>query len=210
MAKLYFRYGAMNSGKSTGLLQAAFNYEERGQRVKLLKPGIDSKGGDRLVSRIGLSRAVDLVLGPDDSPWTALDHDGGPAVACLFVDEAQFLTPAQVEDLFLITVQANVPVIAYGLRTDFRTQAFPGAARLLDLAHTVEEIKTICRCGSKAMFNARFVDGTITVAGAQVAVEGANQHESYESMCGHCYITALQLEGLALPLGTGSRALVGA
>lgn len=210
MAKLYYRFGAMNSSKSSNLLSAAYNYEERGQRVQLLKPGTDTKGGDLLVSRIGLSRKVDLVLGPDDSPWAALEPDSGPAVACLFVDEAQFLSPAQVEDLFLITVEANVPVIAYGLRTDFRTEAFPGAARLLALAHTVEEIKTICRCGSKAMFNARFVDGQLTVEGAQVAVEGVNTHETYESMCGHCYIAGLRVAGLPLPLGTRAHHLTGA
>lgn len=210
MAKLHVRHGSMNSSKSANLLTAAFGYEERGQRVKLIKPGTDTKGGDRLISRIGLSRKVDVVLGPEDSPWVALEPDGGAPVACLFVDEAQFLTPLQVEDLFMITVEANVPVMAYGLRTDFRTEPFPGATRLLALAHSIEEIKTICRCGSKAMFNARFVDGVIAVEGPQVAVDGANTREAYEALCGRCYITALKLEGLPLPLGTGSRRLAGA
>ena len=210
MAKLYFRFGAMNSSKSQLLMTSAFNYEERGQRVVVIKPGTDVKGGSMLVSRAGMSRKVDLLVGPDQSPWEAIEDDGGPKVACLFVDEAQFLSPAQAEDLFLITVLANVPVIAYGLRTDFRGQPFPGAARLLELAHTVEEIKTICRCGSKAMFNARFVDGVIAVEGPQVAVDGANTREAYEALCGRCYITALKLEGLPLPLGTGSRRLAGA
>ena len=210
MAKLYFRFGAMNSSKSQLLMTSAFNYEERGQRVVVIKPGTDVKGGSMLVSRAGMSRKVDLLVGPDQSPWEAIEDDGGPKVACLFVDEAQFLSPAQAEDLFLITVLANVPVIAYGLRTDFRGQPFPGAARLLELAHTLEEIKTICRCGSKALFNARFLHGTITLDGPQVAVEGVTDGETYESLCGACYVAALNTAGLGLPLGTGARRLAGA
>ncbi|MFQ4147890.1 thymidine kinase [Arthrobacter sp. LAPM80] len=199
MAKLYFRYGAMNSGKSTGLLQAAFNYEERGQRVLLTKPGVDTKGETSIVSRLGVSREVDFVIPPDadarrvfamhargDDPDALLEHVDQAPVACLLVDEAQFLSPEQVDDLFRIAVLDGVPVIAYGIRTDFRTRAFPGAARLLEIAHALEELKTICRCGRKALFNTRKIGDTVVFDGEQVAIEGAEVW--YESLCGSCYL----------------------
>ncbi len=199
MAKLYFRYGAMNSGKSTGLLQAAFNYEERGQRVLLAKPGVDTKGDTAIVSRLGVTRPVDLVIPADgnvrelfaqasrgDAPESLVPHVDVPPVACLLVDEAQFLSPEQVDDLLRIAVLDNVPVLAYGIRTDFLTHAFPGAQRLLEVAHTLEELKTICRCGRKAVFNTRRVDGKIVFDGDQVAIDG--EDVSYESLCAACYL----------------------
>ncbi|WP_269939888.1 thymidine kinase [Arthrobacter sp. HY1533] len=201
MAKLYFRHGAMNSGKSTGLLQAAFNYEERGQRVLLAKPGVDTKGENSIVSRLGVSREVDFVIPPGsdvrelfarqalgDDPDALLEHVDMAPVACLLVDEAQFLDPEQVDGLFRIAVLDGVPVLAYGLRTDFRTRAFPGAARLMEISHSLEELKTICRCGRKAMFNTRRVGSEITFDGDQVAIEGADVW--YESLCGNCYLEA--------------------
>ncbi len=201
LSKLYFRHGAMNSGKSTGLLQAAFNYEERGQRVLLAKPGVDTKGESSIVSRLGVSREVDFVIPPGsdvralfaaqaagDAPDALLQHMDMAPVACLLVDEAQFLDPTQVDGLFRIAVLDRVPVLAYGLRTDFRTKAFPGAARLLEIAHSLEELKTICRCGRKAMFNTRRVGSEIVFDGDQVAIEGAEVW--YESLCGNCYLEA--------------------
>ena len=201
MAKLYFRYGAMNSGKSTGLLQVAYNYEERGQRVLLVKPGVDSKGSGTIVSRLGISRDVDFLIQPEDDvrltfaahaagddPDALLEHVDVPPVACLLVDEAQFLTPQQIDGLFRIAVQDGVPVIAYGIRTDFKTKAFPGAARLLEIAHALEELKTICRCGRKALFNTRRVGEQVVFDGDQVAIEGADVW--YESLCGTCYLEA--------------------
>lgn len=210
MAKLYFRYGAMNSGKSTGLLQAAFNYEERGQRVLLAKPQVDTKGEDEIVSRLGVSRNVDFLIPPQaplrelvaqhaegTTPGTLLDGmeaESGALnrqikpVACLLVDEAQFLAPAQVEDLLRIAVLDDVPVLAYGIRTDFRTIAFPGSARLMDLAHALEELKTICRCGRKAVFNTRRSGEGIIFDGDQVAIDGAEVW--YESLCAACYLEA--------------------
>ena len=126
MAKLYFRYGAMNSGKSTALLQAAHNYEERGQRVVLLKPMIDTKGHDSIVSRLGVSRKVDLIVEPAENVVRVvadyidrLQAETGEPLACVLVDESQFLTPAQVDDLFVVAVQVNIPVLAYGIRTTF-------------------------------------------------------------------------------------------
>ncbi|MCQ9162668.1 MULTISPECIES: thymidine kinase [unclassified Arthrobacter] len=201
MSKLYFRHGAMNSGKSTALLQVAFNYEERGQRVLLAKPGIDTKGAGEIVSRLGMTRSVDFLIQPGDDaravfaahaagddPDALLEHVQVAPVACLLVDEAQFLTPAQVDGLFRIAVLDRVPVIAYGLRTDFRTRAFPGAARLLEMAHSLEELKTICRCGRKALFNTRRVGADIVFDGDQVAIDGADVW--YESLCGNCYLEA--------------------
>ena len=199
MAKLYFRYGAMNSGKSTALLQAAYNYEERGQRVVLAKPRIDSKGDTTIVSRLGVSRVVDMLVGSDDDfrsmflnlargddPDALVEHVPVQPVAALLVDEAQFFTPAQVDQMMLIALSDNVPVLAYGIRTDFRTNVFPGAQRLLALAHTLEELKTICRCGKKAVFNARKIGDRFIFAGDQVAIDGVTV--TYESLCGLCYL----------------------
>lgn len=187
MAKLYFRYGAMNSGKSTALLQTAFNYEERGHRVLLAKPAIDTKGAESISSRLGMTREVDFLIGPDDHPReqflrTIVDTHA----SCLLVDEAQFLTAPQVDELFQIAVLDDVPVLCYGIRTDFQTVAFPGSRRLLEIAHAVEELKTICRCGRKAIFNGRVVDGVFTFDGDQVAIDG--EQVTYESLCGQCYL----------------------
>lgn len=189
MAKLYFRYGAMNSGKSTALLQAAFNYEERGQRVVLAKPRIDTKADDHVCSRLGMSRRVDILLNEDASPRAALadfGRAGGAPVACLLVDEAQFLAPWQIDELFRIAVLDDVPVLSYGIRTDFQTVGFPGARRLLEIAHTVEELKTICSCGRKAVFTARKIDGEYVFDGSQVAIDDGDVE--YESLCGACYL----------------------
>lgn len=207
MAKLYFRYGAMNSGKSTSLLQAAYNYEERGQHVLLAKPAIDTKDADRISSRLGMSRAVDFLVPPGAdlrelfaAHRSKLKHEAIEAlvptqhglavdVACLLVDEAQFLTREQVDDLLRIVVLDDVPVLAYGIRTDFRTDAFPGSRRLLELAHSLEELKTICRCGRKALFNARLVGGQFVFDGDQVAIdELSTARVTYESMCAECYL----------------------
>jgi thymidine kinase len=193
MAKLYFRYGAMNSGKSTSMLQAAYNYEERGHKVLLAKPSVDTKGDRGILSRLGVARGVDFLLTPEaDAFSTFVEHrarvlgDSGLDVSCLLVDEAQFLTEPQVDDLFRIAILENIPVLAYGIRTDFQTVAFPGSRRLLEVAHSLEELKTICRCGRKAMFNARKIDGRFVFDGDQVAIDGAEV--TYESLCGSCYL----------------------
>lgn len=189
MAKLYFRYGAMNSGKSTGLLQAAFNYEERGQRVLLAKPATDTKGEREVVSRLGMTRTVDIIVGHEESVLDAFEEAAAQRdepVACLLVDEAQFLQPRQVDELLRIAVERGVPVLAYGIRTDFLTHAFPGSARLLELAHSLEELKTICRCGRKALFNGRKVGERFVFDGDQVAIDG--EAVTYESLCATCYL----------------------
>lgn len=194
MAKLYFRFGAMNSGKSTALLQAAHNYEERGQRVVLMKPRVDTKGADQIVSRLGVTRTVDVVVEPHDNMVglvaeriDLLQQESGEQLACVLVDEAQFLTPRQVDELFIAAVQINIPVIAYGIRTDFQTVAFPGSRRMLEIAHSLEELKTICRCGRKAVFNARTINGEFVFDGDQVAIDGKDV--TYESLCGECYLS---------------------
>lgn len=193
MAKLYFRYGAMNSGKSTAMLQAAYNYEERGHRVLLTKPSIDTKGDLGVLSRLGVTRAVDFLITPETDAYGAFQRHRERTVkrfdtdiSALLVDEAQFLTEAQVDDLLRIALLDNVPVLAYGIRTDFQTVAFPGSRRLLEVAHSIEELKTICRCGRKAIFNARKIDGVFVFDGDQVAIDGASV--SYESLCGNCYL----------------------
>ena len=199
----------MNSGKSTALLQAAYNYEERGQRVLLAKPAIDTKGAEKIESRLGVTRDVDFLVAPDQSvrklfaAQRARIQEGSDAlfegethedVACLLVDEAQFFSKTQIDDLFRIAVEDGIPVMAYGIRTDFRTEAFPGSARLLEIAHSLEELKTICRCGRKALFNARKIGGEFVFDGDQVAIDAAtaavrDEHfVTYESLCGACYL----------------------
>lgn len=185
MAKLYFRYGSMNCGKTALLLQAVHNYEEQGMKVLIAKPAIDTKGEDCLVSRIGLTKKVDYCIPKNANIFKYL-KSLSEKPSCLFIDEAQFLSTKQVDQLMQIVVKLNIPVICYGLRTDFKTHGFKGSTRLLEIAHTIEELKTICKCGRKATFNVRKVNGIITTTGSQVAIDGEN-NITYEPMCPHCY-----------------------
>lgn len=186
MAKLYFRYGAMNSGKSTDLIQVAYNYQERDQYAIILKPATDTKD-EKIVSRIGYDAETDYPVGADTNLKEMIESlNDRPD--CILIDEAQFLTETQVNALFWVAESLNIPVICYGLRTDFRAAGFPGSSRLLQIAHSVEERKTICRCGKKAILNARH-DGTAWVReGEQVEIDDGTAY-TYESMCGNCYIT---------------------
>ena len=189
MAKLYYRYGAMNSGKSTALMQVAFNYEERGMRVFILKPSIDTKGGECLLSRLGVSRPVDKAVTPDMDVFELVKQEaarGDKPLACVLTDESQFFTAQQAEQLFMVTVDLNIPVICYGLRADFMNRGFPGSTRLLELAHAIEEMKTICTCGRKATCNGRKVNGEFVFEGDQVAIDQENNVE-YQSLCAQCY-----------------------
>jgi thymidine kinase len=180
----------MNSGKSTALLQVAYNYEERGQRVLIAKPAVDTKGNLQVVSRLGMSREVDFLVLPNDNLREKLTNAAGSAsVDCLLIDEAQFLSPAQVDQAMEIAVLDKIPVLAYGIRTDFLTKGFPGSIRLLEIAHSLEELKTICRCGKKAMFNARLKNGAFVFDGDQVAIDG--EEVTYESLCPNCYYEKL-------------------
>lgn len=160
MAKFHFRYGAMNAGKSTILLQTAYNYEEKGKKVVILKPSVDTKGDEKIVSRIGLERKVDYLIGNNDSIISKLG-DNISSLSCILVDEVQFLKRKQVDELFYISKMMDIPVIAFGLRSN----GFEGSIRLLELADALEEMPTICRCGRKARFNARKVDGEFTFDG---------------------------------------------
>lgn len=188
MGKLYFRYGAMNSGKSTALLQVAHNYEERGMHVLLVKPQIDSKGNDTIISRLGISRKVDLLIDESINVRAAIYQYSKDVekIDCVLVDEAQFLSKEHIDQLFDLTTQHNIPVICYGLRTDFQRELFPGSERLFALSHSLEELKTICRCGSKALFVGRKINGIFTFEGSQVAIDGEGE-VTYESLCGTCY-----------------------
>lgn len=189
MAKLYFRYGAMGCGKSTALLQVANNYEEQGGIVLIFKPVIDTKGDKRVVSRLGINRLC-KVLGEDESPWEFINYSD--EFDCILVDEAQFLTPDQVDQLHNIAMTNDVPVICYGLRTNFKLEdgGFEGATRLLQVAEEIEEIKTICKCGNKATCNARFADGHFTRTGDDVLIDGELKNIEYIPMCYKCYSLA--------------------
>ena len=186
MAKFHFRYGAMNAGKSTILLQTAYNYEEKGKKVVILKPSVDTKGDEKIVSRIGIERKVDYLIGDNDSIISKLG-DNISSFSCILVDEAQFLKRKQVDELFYISKMMDIPVIAFGLRTDFKSNGFEGSIRLLELADALEEMPTICRCGRKARFNARKVDGKFTFDGDSIVIDD-NSNVKYESLCGTCYI----------------------
>ena len=174
MAKLYFRYGAMGSSKTANAIMVRFNYLERGQNCIMLKPRLYTRDGERIVaSRSGLTAPCHYVEELDNIDLTDVD--------CVIVDEAQFLTKAQVEKLTHIVDDLNIPVIAYGLRADFRGELFPGSYHLLVLADKLEEVKTICWCGKKAAFNARFDEnGRVVKEGAQVVI-GAN--DKYIGLC---------------------------
>ncbi|MEF9934886.1 MAG: thymidine kinase [Clostridium sp.] len=189
MSKLYFRYGAMNCGKSTALIQVAHNYEERGMNVIVIKPQVDSKGKDSIVSRIGATRRVDKLIDVDFNIYNyacgLIERDKRPD--CILVDEVQFLKSCQVDQLLHIAVKLNIPVVCYGLRTDFQMNGFEGSTRLLLIAHSIEELKTICRCGKKATQNARLINGEFVFEGEQIAIDSFDK-VSYESVCSECYI----------------------
>lgn len=192
MSKLYFRYSAMNAGKSTALLQVAYNYRERDQRPIIAKPAVDTKS-DKVLSRLKVSTEVDWNIEKNSHIIEDFLDEEIQKVDCILVDEAQFLEKSQIDQLFLIAVTKNIPVIAYGLRSDFQTNAFPGSIRLFELAHSIEEMKTICRCGAKAMFNGRKVNNQFTNEGDQVAIDGSETPTdesliTYESLCGKCFL----------------------
>jgi thymidine kinase len=182
MAKLYFRHGTMSSGKSLNLLAVAHNYEQKGERIVVIRPRLDDRFGARAVaSRVGIEREADLLVDEDSQ----LDRRLLTGVACILVDEAQFLSAQLVDQLREITWDLDVPVICYGLRTDFRTRAFAGSARLLEVADAIEEVKTVCHfCNRKAIFNLRISVSGVVVDGPQIEL-GAD--DRYRPVCGPCY-----------------------
>ena len=182
MAKLYFHYSAMNAGKSTMLLQASYNYRERGMTTLLLTAALDDRAGKGVIgSRIGLAAQADMFDARTDLFALAVEKQGSGPVHCLFIDEAQFLTDEQVWQLARVADRLGVPVMCYGLRTDFRGELFPGSRQLLAIADELREIRTICRCGKKATMVVRLgPDGRVLRKGAQVEIGGEDR---YVSLC---------------------------
>jgi thymidine kinase len=190
MSKVYFYYSAMNAGKSTVLLQSSYNYHERGMRTLLFMPATDTRSGPgRIESRIGLaSDAIALQSGEDLLERVRREHDSNP-VACVLIDEAQFLSPEQVRQATDVADSLRIPVLCYGLRTDFQAKLFPGSAELLAVADNLIELKTICHCGRKATMNLRVgPDGTAVKEGAQVEIGG---NDRYVAMCRRHFKEAL-------------------
>lgn len=181
MAKLYFSYASMNAGKSTLLLQAAYNYRERGMHTLLMTAALDDRAGNgRIASRIGLCETA-AVYRPEDDLFAAIqaEHES-QAIACIFIDEAQFLSEAQVWQLAHVADGLGIPVMTYGLRTDFQGRLFPGSQALLAIADELREMRTICHCGRKATMVVRLdQDGQPVHEGAQVAVGGNDRYVSY-------------------------------
>lgn len=183
MAKLYFRYGAMGSGKTIDLLKVAYNYEERGQTVEIFTSSLDNRYGvGKITTRVGLQREAVIIDKEFDIYEYVKKLDKKPD--CILIDEANFLTKKNVQELTDIVDFLNIPVICYGLRSDFKMNLFEGASALMERADKIEEIKTICECGAKATVNMRFVDGKAVVDGEQVLIGG---NESYKSVCRKCY-----------------------
>ena len=189
MAKLYFKYGAMGSSKTAQALITKYNYEENDLKVWLIKPSADTRDGAEILrSRIGLEAQVEVIPPGVDIYARFL---GGKARRSdvIIVDECQFMTEKQIDQLRAIVDEHNIPVMCFGLRTDFQTRLFPGSRRLMEIADTIQEIKTICDCGAKATVNARVNDGYIVTEGAQVGLGG---NDSYIAMCHKCYIRGIR------------------
>ena len=190
MAKLYFKYGAMGSSKTAQALITKYNYEENDMNVWLIKPSADTRDGAQILrSRIGLQAEVEVMVpGQNIYDAYAAEHDGN--CHAVIVDECQFMTEEQIDQLRAIVDDFNVPVMCFGLRTDFQTKLFPGSLRLMEIADTIQEIKTICDCGAKATVNARIdSDGYIITEGAQVVLGG---NDSYIAMCHRCWIKGIK------------------
>lgn len=185
MAKLYFKYGCMNSSKTAQLIMTKHNYEEKGMKVFVVKPAIDTRDGEDIIaSRVGLKTKVDIILDRTCDNLLNWLFDNNAKLNVILCDEAQFLTTVQVNALHKITKLYNIPVICYGLLTDYKTELFTGSKRLIELAESKQEIKTVCKCGKKAIVNARIKNGKVTIDGEQIELGG---NESYESMCYICW-----------------------
>ena len=187
MAKLHFKYGAMNCGKTDTLIKTAYNYMEQGLNVVVIKPSVDVKGGTNLLSRSGVRREVDILATPTmDIAKELRARNKQKKLNCVLIDEAQFLSSEQIDQLFDIAKNENVSVIAHGLRADFRSELFPGSKRLFEIADNIEKLPTMCSCGSQAEFNCRQVDGKFVFEGSQVAIDGEGE-VTYAPLCGVCY-----------------------
>ena len=189
MAKLYFKYGAMGSSKTAQALITKYNYEENDMKVWLIKPSADTRDGAQILrSRIGLEAQVE-VIPPETDVYARFLGSRINRCDVIIVDECQFMTPDQIDQLRAIVDEQKIPVLCFGLRTDFLTRLFPGSLRLMELADCIEEIKTMCDCGAKATVNARISDGYIVTEGAQVVLGG---NDSYIAMCHRCYVNGIR------------------
>ncbi len=195
MAKLNFRYGAMNCGKSDTMISTAFNYTENGHNVVTMMPGFMMREPGYTTSRAGKKWEIDITTDNETDVYNAYHrYIGSGLIQCVLVDEATFMTPEQIDDLERIAKLDGTSVIAYGIRTNIQRNLFDGAKRLFELADTIENMPTMCTCGSRAEFNGRFVDGVFHVGEPIVWLDNDPGHVKYQSMCGTCY-----LENLAIP-----------
>ena len=195
MAKLYFKYGAMGSSKTANALITKFNYEERGMKVWLIKPSIDDRdGADTVRSRIGLSATADVILPTTDifAEFHRLCDERSTVYHVIIADECQFFKAEQIDQLRAIVDQLSIPVLCFGLRTDFLTHLFEGSRRLFEVADSITEIKTICTCGKKAIVNARIdQNGKVVTTGGQILIGG---NDSYVAMCHHCWTQKIEAD----------------
>lgn len=189
MAKLIFKYSTMNSGKTMDLLRTVHNYEENNCKVIVMKPIVDTKADDSIETRIGLKRKVDILISENDSIIELLKGKLND-VRCIFIDESQFLNAPQIDELFIITKAVDIPVICYGLRSNFKLESFEGSKRLLEIADSLEEFKTLCLCGEIARYVGRKVNGEFVVEGDVIVIDGANNVE-YVPLCGKHYLEAV-------------------
>ncbi len=197
MAKLYFRHGTVGSAKTLNLLAVAHNYRQQGKEVILMKPVLDDRfGQEKIMSRAGLEKQADVLLSVDSD----IKKNNYEGIDCILIDEAQFVSPYVIDQLRDISLTKNIPVICYGLRSDFKTNLFDGAKRLFELADTIEEIKTTCAfCNKKAIFNLKHVNGMAIVDGPSVDL-GAE--EKYFPACHNCYVSQLDRSGIKMPICT--------
>ena len=186
MAKLHFKYATMNAGKSIDLMRTAYNYEENGFKVLVMKPKIDTKAGDFISSRIGMERKVDILIDKEDNILSLLKRKFND-LYCIFVDEAQFLKENQVNDLYKVSKFYDIPVICYGLRVNFKGKYFEGSRRLLEISDVLEELPTICNCGSIARMVGRKINGKFVLEGDEVIIDGTT-NVKYVPLCGKCYL----------------------
>lgn len=201
MAKMHFKHATMNSGKSIDLIRTAHNYEENGYKVLVIKPAVDNKGGDCISSRVGLERKVDYLVLYSDNILDIL-KDKLTDISCILVDEAQFLSINQVDELFLISKACDIPVICYGLRINFKMESFAGSKRLLEIADVLEELTTLCPCGKIARYVGRKVGNNFVTDGEEVVIDGTFNIE-YVPLCGSCYLEKVKkvdLKGVAKTL----------
>ena len=188
MAKLHFKYGTMNSGKSIDLMRTAYNYEETGYDVLVMKPKIDNKGKDKLVSRVNMERKVDILIDEDDSILKLIRNKITERLSCIFVDEVQFLKEKQIDELYFITKELDIPVICYGLRNNFKMEGFEGSNRLLVIAEELEELPTLCKCKEIARYVGRKIDNEFVLSGNIVEIDNGSPNMEYVPLCGKCYL----------------------